>query len=188
MKKLLFLCMCLSIFLCAGNLYSQGLQNDIKVIRPDLSGEWKLNAAKSQWGRGSGPENPARSWIVTIEQKLPAISITLRSQGGGSDKENFFGGRFTLYSDGRGDDCTEVMSESSSVSGWEGYKLVVTNYFVSTKGRKEMFSTEELELSVDGNSLVRTFRHTGVRLNPKGEYERFWNGPATSRLVFDRIK
>lgn len=199
MKKYFLFCACLTVLLWAVSGYSQGLQNeikvspglqtDIKVVKPDFSGKWKLNLEKSRWRRQTSPSRrPAEmSWILVIEQKLPAIVITVRSQRGTSDDANFFGGRFTLYSDGRGDECIEDSRGIASTTRWQGSKLITTDYN-REDGPDQVDSIEEFELSADGNTLMHTSKYTQLGLNAKGELERFWDDSMTSYQVFDRIK
>jgi len=196
-KKYPLLCVCLTILFCAANLYSQGLeteikvspglQTDIQVAKPDLSGKWILNLAKTNLPRNNPiPENlVGMSSIMVIEQKLPAIAITMRAQRGTSDDANFFGGRFTLYSDGRGDEC--LASLTSSTTRWQGTKLITTNYR-SEDGRKEVDSIYEFELSTDGKALMYTLKHTERRLNAKGEIVMIWDDSQTKHLIYDRVK
>ena len=192
--------------LFASNGYSQRLENPIKVdkparlespvrletpievVRPDLSGKWNLSKTRSTWSPESTPERlEGLSWIMVIEQNLPAISITVRSQRGLADNENFFGGRFTLYSDGRGDEYSVDGSIDVSTTQWRGNKLVVTHY---GSGRSEgrIRSIKEFELSADSATLTQTEKYMDTVLNEKNEAVRVVNDRRTVRMVFERVK
>lgn len=164
------------------------LETPIEVVRPELSGKWNLSKTRSTWSRESTPERlEGLSWIMVIEQKLPAISITVRSQRGLADNENFFGGRFTLYSDGRGDEYPVDGSIDVSTTHWRGNKLIVTHYD-SVGAERQIRSIKEFELSADGMTLIQTEKYTDTRLNEKNEVVRVVNNKRTVRLVFDRVK
>src|SRR5438105_4282623 len=55
----------------------QGLQNEIKILRPDFSGKWVFNSKES------GPDHSMVTFpgeiFITILQNLPKITITMSS-------------------------------------------------------------------------------------------------------------
>lgn len=198
MKKIL-LGIGISVVLCSMTAYAQRLESPIrietpvrletpiKVTRPDFSGKWTLNLKRSRWTRGIDPERFAETSIVmNIEQKLPAVVITLKFQQGTSDNENFYGGRYTLFTDGRGDQLPNDGSIHSSSTVWTDNKLTTT-YYASKTERINITSIQDLELSADGNSLVQTRRYAdaicgvNIGMNSAGQ-------PLTEYLVFDRVK
>jgi hypothetical protein len=163
------------------------LETRIQIVRPDLSGKWNLNKTRSSWSRESAPERLKDvSWIMVIEQKLPAISITVKAQRGVADNENFFGGRFTLYSDGRGDEYPVDGSIEISTTKWVGDKLVTTHYD-SDGSRMDVRSIKEFELSPDGKTLTHTEKYMNAVLNEKHEVVTVVNDKRTVRMVYDRV-
>lgn len=170
-----------------GAAYGQGLQNEIKIRRPDLSGKWKLNMAKSRFRRPPGASSrPEMSWIWLIEQKLPAIYITTRSQFGVADDANFSGGKFTLYTDGRGDEFVPgTFSHGRSVSEWKSNKLVQTLYESST--RNSVLCTQEFDLSPDNKTLTITMKDIAVPYDEKSQPRPTIDDSQADYLVFDRI-
>ena len=184
MKKYLILCFCL-VFFCAGNAYSQGLQNELKVYRPDFSGTWKLNIARSVLKKNLPAGFAAITWIVDIQQTLPAISVTLRGSKG-ADEAVF--AKVVYYTDGRGDEYRpDVAERIASTSEWQDNKLVTT-CFSFWQGRKEVTDIMEVELAADGNTLIGTSKETKIGVGPKGERIRYIDETKTQSAVFDRIK
>jgi len=178
MKKFLTLCFCFSMVFCTVTAYSQGLRNEIKVSRPDFSGTWKSNLRKSEFTGVITEE--ASDNILIIEQKLPAIllSLRMRTKHWESTLVNF-----TLYSDGRGDEV-EDFGSFSSFTEWKGSILVWTTF--SSGGRKDIYEVIELKLSADGNTLTVTKKKASLRRGPDGEQVRvFYDSGSPS--VFDRI-
>lgn len=191
MKKPILFPVFLAVFLLAAPVFAQGLETAIKIQRPDYSGTWKLNVQRS-----SGLEKPSKkdaefSHLMVIEQKLPAIGITLKRQRGSGADENFFGGKLTLYTDGRGDEYVEGIYSDPSVSEWKNNKLTVTHY--SNGDSKQVTSIEEYDLSADGKTLTNVWKQTSFRYvadKQKGTFkeERYFDDAKTIILVFDKIR
>jgi hypothetical protein len=157
--------------------FSQSLQNDLKVHRPDFSGTWKLNLRKSGFTGEITPE--ARDTFLVIEQNLPAIKVSFRTGNKNAEAEDF---NVTFYSDGRGDEMGGFGS-FGTVSEWEGDTLVTKSF--TSPDRKNISEAMELRLSADGKVLTGTKRNASLRENLNGEMVRIFMS-AGSPLVFDR--
>jgi hypothetical protein len=193
MKKHLLIVLFLLVFGYAQNAPAQGLQTEIKVQRPNLSGTWKLNLAQSKGLKDELRTEAGLQRLMVIQQNLPAISITVKLQKGATDGEEFVGGKYTLFSDGRGDQYVAEFDAEDSSTVWENGKLVVTRYSVSKTTPKTIVAIQELALSPDGKTLIETWRRTSFRYvsNPKdgtsGE-ERYFDDSKNLVLVYDKVK
>jgi hypothetical protein len=174
------------VFSVIGNTFSQRLENEIKVQRPDFSGKWHINFGKSRFSNKKSPVESNLNSIVTIEQHLPALHVTMRSQVGSGEAENFFGGRFTLYTDGRGDNyIAGTIAEDSSTTRWEDDKLIVT----FRNRDKQVVSQQEYELSSDRQTLFITWRMAeGVYGYNKDMRPNVVDDRYTEYMVLDRLK
>jgi hypothetical protein len=184
MKKFLMLCFCFSVVFTSVAAYSQRLETEIKVVRPDFSGKWKLNLQKSRWAHGRQPVGLSESdWFIIIEQKLPAIFITIRSQRGVSGDENFVRGNYTLFTDGRGD--ITAANAYTATTEWKDNKLITTYYITTSERKTTVAANQETELSADGNTLTMTWQHAaticGVNVGIIDETH-------SEKVVFDRSK
>lgn len=178
MRKIFPAVFLVSVVLLAGNAYSQGLQNEIKVYRPDFSGTWKFNLRKSGFtGEITGE---ASNSLLVIEQKLPAILVSFRMRT--KYREATFV-NITLYSDGRGDEV-EDFGSFNSFTEWKGNILVMTTF--SSGDRKNIYEVIEFKLSADGNTLTGTKKNASLRPGLDGEQVRVFNDSG-SPSVFDRI-
>lgn len=152
MKRLLTLCFGFLLLFCSVTAYSQRLETPIKIIRPDLSGKWKMTYLMSGNQIIDEVDPSDSSLFMIIEQNLPVISITFQSQKGDKVETE---GNAVLYSDGRGDEYPKRYTLSTSTTVWQGNKLVLTNYS-HTNGRREMVNIIEFELSANRDRLVGT--------------------------------
>jgi hypothetical protein len=198
MKKQILLNLFLFTFLCAAPVFAQRLDTQIRIYRPDYSGTWKLNSGKSRGLEKNDAKEPKLSHIWVIEQKLPAIGITVKQQRGIEADENFFGGKLTLWTDGRGDEYIEGVEAFPSVSEWKNNKLTVTHYSPggntgNVSAPKQITSIQEYDLSADGKTLTITVKQTSVRYIPDDKKqnfkeERYFDDAETRILVFDKIR
>lgn len=193
MKKQILLNLFLFTCLCAAQVSAQRLETQIKIYRPDYSGTWKLNVEKSRGFKKNGTKEDSLSHLMVIEQKLPAIGITVKQQRGTGADENFFGGKLTLWTDGRGDEYIDGIAAEPSVSEWKNNKLTVTHYTLGENAEKQITSIQEYDLSADGKTLTNTVKQTSVRYivdDKKQGYkeERYFDESETRILVFDRIR
>jgi hypothetical protein len=87
--------------------------------KPNFSGTWKLNVAKSDFGVMPAPE--FRTDI--IDHHEPALKVTT-STNGAEGKQDF---TITLSTDGKEAVNTIMGSEVKSIAAWDGPTLVVTS-------------------------------------------------------------
>lgn len=107
-----------------------------QVTKPNLSGHWVMNAAKST-GR-----NP-KTCRETVDHKDPALTITTVSEDPRGQSKSFL----KLTTDGQ-DAVNEVNgNEFHSKSHWEGTKLVTV-----VTGDRGLTMTEIRTLSADGKT------------------------------------
>lgn len=192
MKKILIIGLFLLTILYVQPASGQGLQTEIKVYKPNFSGSWKLNRNISK-GLDEGFRIDANlQRIMIIEQSLPSVSITIKIQKGTADGENYIGGSYTLFTDGRGDTYVDEFERADSTTGWQNNKLVVTRYTYTKSAPKEVEAIQEFSLSNNGKTLTETWRRTSFKYVPdsKGNYkeERYFDDSLTLILVFDRIR
>jgi hypothetical protein len=187
MKKILISSF-LFAMLCAVTAFAQQLESNVKIQRPDYSGTWKLNRKKSRGVKKLDKDETGIKFIMVIEQKLPAIEITFKNQRGIGANENFFGGKATFYTDGRGDEIIAGMPGETSTSQWKNNKLTVTHFGNYESNRGEIISIDEYSLSPDGKTLTNTMRSTSVRYNAQLKEERFFDESETLVLVFDKVR
>ena len=187
MKKILLPALFLVFFCIVNDVHAQGLQNEIKVLKPNFNGTWKC---VTQTPKPAAARSKDLNTIMVIEQKLSAIAVTLKMQKGTSPDANFEGGRFTLYTDGRGDEWVES-SYAGSFSRWEAGKLVITHYIFPKPALKTVVMRQEWSLSPDGRTFTQTARRADVRIiyNADRTYreEYFFDDKLTETLVWERV-
>ncbi len=177
------------LFLSSVNLFAQRLETKIEIKRPDYSGTWKLNPSKSSGLDRFYDKSSKSTRIMIIEQNLPAVSITMKIQKGAGSNENYFGGKHTLFTDGRGDEYVSerLGSDEVSVTKWLNNKLVVTSYILGKINPEHISSTQEFSLSSDGKTLTQTWRLTSYMKLANQEEQRKFDDLLTAVLVYDRI-
>jgi hypothetical protein len=111
--------------------------------KPDFSGTWKLNVAKSDFGALPGPES--RTDVIT--HKDPSLSDSVTSDGPQGKQQ------YTVnYTDGK-----EVVNkigprEIKSTLKWEGSDLVISSKFVYNDA--DVNARVSWALSPDGKTLT----------------------------------
>jgi hypothetical protein len=186
MKKikliLLFLCLFASVS-------AQRLETKIEIQRPDYSGTWKLNASKCSGLDSFYEKNSKLDRIMIIEQQLPSIFVTQKIQNGSSNNENYFGEKYTLFSDGRGDKYVSerIGNDTQSVTKWVNNRLVVASYILGKIKPENISSTQEFSLSSDRKTLTQTWRITSHLTLANQEEQRKFDDMLTAILVYDRI-
>lgn len=123
---------------------------------PNFSGEWKMNAAKSDYGRVPAPETFERK-VTQNDPMLKIVSTQTGSRGTSTAELN-------LTTDGQR--CVNKIHdiEVTSVAHWEGENLLIasTENFHGTEVRQ----IEKWTLSQDGKTLT-----IGTRIStPQGQY------------------
>ena len=120
---------------------------------PNLSGNWILNLAKSQYGQFPAPEIMMRQ----IQHKDPALSMSTYQKGAQGEVTT----DLKYSTDGK----PVVNGANQGAAHWEGDKLVIetSRDYQGTK----LSQREEWTLSVDGKTLNIA---THVKL-PNGEFD-----------------
>lgn len=85
--------------------------------RPDFSGEWKLNAAKSDFGMGQAPEK----LLFKIDHKDPDFKLTQTVAGPQGEMTN----DQTLVIDGKEQTRTSPRGEVKFTPKWVGKQIIV---------------------------------------------------------------
>ena len=183
MKKLFLPSFLTLLVLFGGTAFSQGLQNEIRVVRPNFSGAWKMNFALSHFKDVVLYEVSDHSIIVIIDQKLPVISVKVVMRYLEKTKDI---SEYQLYTDGRESAPPAVFNSGGAMAEWKGNKLVVTSYN-SWNGRKSIRYVGELELSADGNTLTCTRMGTKPEIGPDGVETMVVDGTDAGSAVFERI-
>lgn len=132
--------------------------------KPNFSGTWKLDAAKSDFG----PIPPPDSRTDTIDHKEPVVKESVAMATGQGDMQ----WDITFTTDGK-DSKNEVMgSEMTSNAHWDGSALVVDSK--ANFGGSDMTIHDSRVLSADGKTMTRTAHIAG----PMGEGDQ--------KLVFEK--
>ena len=124
---------------------------------PNLSGEWKLNVAKSNYGAFPAPQSMTRM-IVHADPKLTVASVQKGVQGEVSSE-------YTYTTDGKPAVNKVQGGESKGSAQWIGDKLMIESERVfqgATLKQKEIWS-----LSADGKTLT-VDAHVTI---PNGEFD-----------------
>ena len=132
--------------------------------KPNLSGTWKLNAAKSDFGPMPSPD----SRTDTIDHKDPVVKESVSMSSGQGDLQ----WDLTYTTDGKDSKNTIMGSEMTSNAHWEGRTLVVDSK--ANFGGNDMTIHGTMVLSDDGKTLTRQAHIAG----PMGEGDQ--------KLVFDK--
>jgi hypothetical protein len=132
---------------------------------PNLTGTWKLNIAKSDFG----PVPPPDSRVDTIEDNEPSIKITSVRTGGAMGNGTI---NTELLTDGRETTSKILGSDAKSTAHWDGGSLKA-DVKTSMQGQDAEF-LNVYTLAHDGKSLTITSHITG----PMGEFDL--------KLVFDK--
>ncbi len=120
---------------------------------PNLSGNWVLNLAKSQYGQFPAPEIMIRK----IQHEDPALSMSTYQKGAQGEVTT----QLKYSTDGK----AAVNGENQGSAHWENNKLVIetSRDYQDTK----LTQREEWTLSADGKTLTIA---THVKL-PNGEFD-----------------
>ena len=111
------------------------------ATKPNFSGDWELNTAKSDLGGA-----PITRLVVHIEHKDPAFKYTAQATADGQDFEESesFATDGTPSRDSRG---------ATVKAHWEGAALVIE----STGSDGQLLDKSRLTLSADGKTTVRDY-------------------------------
>lgn len=135
------------IFIAATLCFAQAeTRGANQPARPDLSGTWILDKAKSQ-------KVDADNFTLIIVHREPEIRITEKSLKDGRELSN----EVVHYTDGRSDSDTADGAHYAKVKiKWQGKTLVRENIHTTSGVKFEIVTTEEWKLSKDHKSLTRT--------------------------------
>ena len=127
--------------------------------KPNFTGTWKLNVAKSELG-----DPPAESLTVEVDHKDPVLTYTVKGTAGGQDINE----TATLKTDGT---PTKGPNDMTFVCHWDGPTLVLNGTAPDTSPIFEV----RLSLSADGKTITRTI----VRKNG--------NQQQTRHEIYDKV-
>ena len=145
--------------LTAGVLIGLCALTAIAQTKPDFSGTWKMNAAKSKFERG-GPAGI----IIKFEQKETGLSEVLTLTGDNGERKV----EATYSADGKESDVQMGPEGAKGSIKWEGETLVIV-----WKGGDRSF-TRKCKLSADGKTMTLEVVQVGE------------NGTVTDMVVFDK--
>lgn len=115
---------------------------------PNLSGTWKLDVAKSNFGQAPGPA----SEVDTIVDNEPSLKVTIAQKGGAMGDLNM---TEAMTTDGQPSSWKGMAdSDVSGTAHWDGSTLVV-NAKSSFQG-SDVTLKETYSVSSDGNTLTHT--------------------------------
>ena len=162
--KTLLLSLCLFACAAAGAAAARDDKKEGKP-RPDFSGTWELDKAKSDFGLfRDRPISKADSTLV-IAHKEPELKITRTLKLNGQQEVKVF----TYYTDGRGEanPATVGAGEVKSKTKWDGEK-VSANAKMTWPGQNgaagaEMDVTQKWQVSSDGKGLTNTTALSSVQ-------------------------
>ena len=113
--------------------------------RPNYSGVWKLNPAKSDFGVLPGPD----SQTSTIEHSDPALKVAVVQESAAQGKQEF---QLNLTTDGKEATNHAGGAEVKSTAGWEGNNLIVNSKL--TIQDNEVTLKSVYSLSPDGKTMT----------------------------------
>jgi hypothetical protein len=189
MRKLVI---CLFILLGATLDFGQGQTQPAKQVKPDLTGKWELNRAKSDLSDDERYRMTLGERSLTILHHDPELKLSRRFHSGKSDSES----ESLFYTDGRGENNVGTTAQNAVKSNtrWEGEKLIsryaLRRAVAWSQGTVEVVDVvDEWSLSRDGKTLTlkTTLRYmlrgTDAEHSPpfRGYVPRLW-----LRRVYDR--
>jgi hypothetical protein len=128
----------------------------IAQSRPNLSGNWTLDIARSNFGRlGSSQFKNARM-TLKISHREPELKINRSANMNGQSRNH----NLNYFTDGRGESNPNILTNESlgSKTKWEGLKLISrSSSSMSFNGQSiTLEALEKRELSADGKTLTIT--------------------------------
>src|SRR5947209_2212008 len=161
---------------------AQGQTKPARQVRPDLSGTWQLNRAKSDLRDDERYRLTLDEEGVTILNRDPELKLTRLFRSGNIASEE----RSLFYTDGRGETNADAVNQDAvkSDTKWDGKKLI-SRYVLRrvVAGSPETVDViDEWSLSDDGKALTlkTTLRYLlrgtdGAHSAPfKGYVPRLW--------------
>ena len=126
--------------------------------KPDFSGNWKMDADKSNFG----PMPPPTSMTRKIEHKDPALSVEEARSGGPQGDTNL---TMKYSTDGTETTNSLMGNDVKSKAAWDGKVLVITSN--ANFGGSDVKLTDKWTLSDDGKTLTDV---QGISA-PQGDFE-----------------
>lgn len=116
--------------------------------KPNFSGNWKLDAAKSDFGQFPAPDK----YESVIDHRDPAL--TLKTTQAGQMGEFTFESKYTT--DGKEFTNEDRRGKSTGTATWDGSTLVISQTRKFTRDGQEMVfkSVEKWTLAEDGKTLT----------------------------------
>jgi len=132
--------------------------------KPNFTGDWKLNASKSDFGQFPAPD----SMSLKVSHEDPSLKIASKM----SSSRGEFSWEASYTTDGK--ECINKFRDNpiKSVLKWDGDVLVIESN--SRMGDNDLNILDRWALSEDGKTLTQTRRFTG----PQGE--------ATQKVVLEK--
>lgn len=124
---------------------------------PNFSGNWKLNASKSDLGQMPAPDK----WEMAIEHKEPELKVTTTMVGQMGERTT----SATYRTDGTETETERGQWKSKSTAKWEGDTLHVVSKISTQNG--ELTIDEKWTLVDDGKALSIASKWT----SQMGEFE-----------------
>jgi hypothetical protein len=124
---------------------------------PNLSGNWKLNASKSDFGQMPAPDK----WDMVIEHKDPELKATTTMAGQMGERTT----TATYKTDGTETEADRGQWKAKSTAKWEGDTLHVVSKITTDNG--ELTIDEKWTLIEDGKALSIASKWT----SQMGEFE-----------------
>ena len=144
-----------------GTFYTTGLRGAIllaalsvtAMAKPNLTGTWKLDVAKSEFGAMPGPSSMTR----VITHNDPAMNVKTTQSG----QRGEFTTELKYTTDGKESVNTTRMGEVKSLVSWEGDTLVV-KYKLNTPNAGELNFEERWDVDAGGKSMTVKTKVTGT--------------------------
>jgi hypothetical protein len=133
--------------------------------KPNYSGTWKLNVAKSDFGPIPGPDTRTD----VIEHNDPMLKVSTAQDGGAQGKQEY---TLSMTTDGKEATNTPGGLELKSIGGWEANNLVVNTKLKFQDNDVAIKTT--WQLSDDGKTLTQNAHLT----TPMGELDQ--------KMVFEK--
>jgi hypothetical protein len=129
---------------------------NIAQSKPNLSGNWTLDIARSNFGRLGSSQFKNAKMTLKISHREPELKINRSANMNGQSRNH----NLTYFTDGRGENNPNILSNESmgSKTKWEGTKLISrSSSSISFNGQSmTLEAIEKRELSADGKTLTIT--------------------------------
>jgi hypothetical protein len=116
----------------------------LAAAKPNFTGDWKLNAAKSDFGQFPAPSSMSQK--ATHEEPTLKVATKMATDGGDFDYESNYS------TDGKETTNSFGPNAMKSTAKWEGDTLTIQTK--GSFGDAEITITDKWELSADGKSIT----------------------------------